>query len=46
MLKALMKSLENKPLNPCLPGVAEGEAWTLGILGPSSPTKLEKNLFG
>jgi hypothetical protein len=30
MLKALIKSLENKPLNP-------------GILGPSSPTKLEKN---
>jgi len=30
MLKALIKSLENKPLTP-------------GILGPSSPTKLEKN---
>jgi len=30
MLRALIKSLENKPLNP-------------GILGPSSPTKLEKN---
>ncbi len=33
MLKALIKSLENKHLNP----------WTPGILGPSSPTKLEKN---
>jgi four helix bundle protein len=32
MLKALIKSLKNKPLNP-------------GILGPFSPTKLEKNLF-
>jgi len=42
MLKALIKSLENKPSNPCLPCVAEGEAWTPGILGPSSPTKLEK----
>jgi hypothetical protein len=31
MLKALIKPLENKLLNP-------------GILGPSSPTKLEKNL--
>jgi hypothetical protein len=30
MVKALIKSLENKPL-------------TLGILGASSPTKLEKN---
>ena len=42
MLKALIKSLENKPSNPCLPGVAEGEAWTPGILGSSSPAKLEK----
>ena len=32
MLKTLIKSLENKPLNP-------------GILGPFSPTKLEKNLI-
>ena len=31
MLKALIKSLENKPLTP-------------GILGPSSPNKLEKIL--
>ena len=31
MLKTLIKSIENKPLNP-------------GILGPSSLTKLEKNL--
>jgi len=34
MLKALIKSLKNKPLNP--------DPWKLG---PSSPTKLEKNLF-
>jgi len=34
MLKALIKSLENKSLNPC-PRQAS--------LGPSSPIKLEKN---
>jgi len=32
MLKALIKSLENKSLTPC-------------TLGPSSPTKLEKNHY-
>ena len=35
MLKALIKSFGNKPLDPC-PRQAS--------LGPSSPTKLEKNL--
>jgi len=45
MLKLLIKSLENKPLNPCLPCVAEGEAWTPGILESSSPTNLEKTLL-
>jgi len=40
MLKVLIKSLENKPLV----GVKRRSRHQ-GILGPSSPTKLEKNLF-
>ena len=43
MLKALIKSLENKQLVED-PVDFHGESLTLGILGPSSPTKLEKNL--
>ena len=39
MLKSLIKFSENKHWNPCLPSAG----LTPGILGPSSPTKLEKN---
>jgi hypothetical protein len=43
ILKALIKSLENKPLvDESLTRSAELAA-SPGILGPSSPTKLEKN---
>jgi hypothetical protein len=46
MLKALIKSLENRPLDPC-PGQASLDPWNpcprQASLGPSSPTKLEKN---
>jgi hypothetical protein len=55
MLKALIKSLENKPLNSkgadkvfrkqtleSLPAVSVAGV-TPGILGPSFPTKVEKN---
>jgi four helix bundle protein len=43
MLKALIKSLENKRLSQRNEDPVIGESLTPGILGPSSPTKLEKN---
>jgi len=53
MLKTLMKSLENRPLDLYPPSVwwacplppAHRAYGPEGILGPSSPTKLEKNLI-
>jgi len=44
MLKALIKSLENKPCFACGYAGHALEPLTPGILGPSSSTKLEKNL--
>ena len=43
MLKALIKSLENKHLDPGLSGAALGEDGHPGTLGPSLPTNWEKN---